>query len=49
MRNLRENIKNKDIFWWLDSFLNAAIEKDLSSFPQVDEYFPDKPIANLGI
>ena len=49
MRNLRENIKNKDIFWWLNSFLNAAIEKNLSSFPQVDEYFPDKPIANLGI
>ena len=39
MRNLRENVKNKDVFWWLNSFLNAAIEKDLSSFPQVDEYF----------
>ncbi|WP_299977364.1 trehalose-6-phosphate synthase [Desulfobacula sp.] len=49
MRNLRENIKNKDIFWWLNSFLNAAIEKDLSSFPRVDEYFPDKPTANLGM
>ncbi len=47
MRNLRENVKNKDIFWWLNSFLNAAIEKDLSSFPQVDEYFPCKPDFEL--
>jgi len=43
MRNLRENVKNKDIFWWLNSFLTAAIEKNLSSFPKVDEYFPGKP------
>ena len=47
MRNLRENVKNKDVFWWVDSFLNAAIGKNLSSFPQVDEYFPDKPHSEL--
>lgn len=40
MRNLREIVKKKDVFWWLNSFLNAAIQKDLSNFPQVDEYFP---------
>jgi trehalose 6-phosphate synthase len=49
MRNLRESIKNKDVFWWVNSFLNAAIEKDLSSFPQVDEYFPDKPASEVRI
>ncbi len=27
MRNLRENVKNRDVFWWLDSFFNAAIVK----------------------
>jgi trehalose 6-phosphate synthase len=43
MRNLRENVKNKDVFWWVNSFLTAAIEKNLSNFPQVDEYFPVKP------
>ena len=48
MRNLRENVKSKDVFWWVNTFLNAAIEKDLSSFPQVDEYFPDKPDIELG-
>ena len=44
MRNLREIVKNKDVFWWLNSFLKAAIEKDLSSFPRVDEYSPFKPV-----
>jgi trehalose 6-phosphate synthase/phosphatase len=47
MRNLRENVKNKDVVWWLNSFLNTAIEKNLSSFPQVDEYFPREPESVL--
>ena len=47
MRNLRENVKNKDVFWWVNSFLNAAIEKNLSNFPKVDEYFPSKPDIGL--
>jgi trehalose 6-phosphate synthase/phosphatase len=49
MRNLRENVKNKDVFWWLNSFLNSAIEKNLSSFPQVDEYFPGEPARELSM
>jgi len=49
MRNLRENVKKKDVLWWLNSFLRAAIETDLSSFPRADEYFPDEPIQqSLG-
>ncbi len=43
MHNLRENVKTKDVLWWLNSFLNAAVEKDLSNFPIVDEYFPVEP------
>jgi trehalose 6-phosphate synthase/phosphatase len=49
MRNLRENVMSKDVFWWVNSFLNAAIAKDLYSFPQADEYFPDEPISGVGI
>jgi trehalose 6-phosphate synthase/phosphatase len=50
MRNLRENVQKKDVVWWLNSFLRAAIEKDLSSFPQADEYFPEEPIhESLGM
>jgi len=52
MQNLRENVKNKNVFWWVNAFLNASIKKDLSSFPQVDEYFPGKPdieMMNKGL
>jgi len=37
MRSLRQSIKRHDVFWWVDSFLNAAFAEDLSSFPIVDE------------
>lgn len=40
MRNLRENVRINDIFWWVNSFLNAAIKKTLSNFPQVDNSRP---------
>lgn len=41
MRRLRRAIKETDIFWWVDSYLRAAIEKDLSDFPLLDDYVPD--------
>lgn len=40
MRRMRRVIRNHDIFWWVDSFLRAAIAKDLSAFPQPDDYVP---------
>jgi len=40
MHNLREIVKNKDVFWWLNSFFNAVFERDLPVLPQVDEFFP---------
>jgi len=40
MHNLRENVRHNDIFWWVNSFLNAAIEKTLSNFPQIDDSSP---------
>ena len=40
MCNLRESIKNQDVFWWLNSFLNATRQMSLSTFPKVDEYIP---------
>jgi trehalose 6-phosphate synthase/phosphatase len=41
MRRLRQSIRRRDIFWWVDSFLNAAIAKSLESFPVVADYVPD--------
>ena len=40
MRRMRRSIRNFDIFWWVDSFLRAAIAKDLSAFPVMDDYVP---------
>ncbi len=37
MRRLRRTIRDTDIFWWVDSYLRAAIEKDLSHFPLAEE------------
>ena len=37
MRWLREHIKRRDIFWWVNTYLQAAFAKDLSAFPEVDE------------
>jgi trehalose 6-phosphate synthase len=34
MRRMRRAIREYDVFWWVDSFLRAAITKDLRAFPQ---------------
>ncbi len=38
MRRLRKAIRHRDVFWWVDSFLKAAISKDLDDFPVLDGY-----------
>ena len=40
MRRLRRAIREQDIFWWVDSFLRAAIAKDLNDFPLPEDYIP---------
>ena len=42
MQRLRASVKEQDIYWWVDSFLQAAIAKDLESFPKIelDDYLP---------
>ncbi|MFQ6022522.1 MAG: trehalose-6-phosphate synthase [Acidiferrobacterales bacterium] len=45
MRRLRRATRDTDIFWWVDSYLHAAIEKDLSDFPLVEDYIPDSEPA----
>ena len=45
MKKLRLSIRRQDVYWWVDSFLDAAIAKKLDHFPHVHEYIPkiDKP------
>jgi len=33
MRRMRRSIRRQDVFWWVDSFLRAAISRDLRAFP----------------
>jgi trehalose 6-phosphate synthase/phosphatase len=40
MRELRRSIRKRDIFWWVDAFLRAAIAKDLSAFPMAEHAIP---------
>lgn len=41
MRRLRRGIRECDIFWWVDAYLQAAIERDLSDYPQPADYVPE--------
>ncbi len=38
MHGMRQTIRKRDIFRWVDSFLNASIAKSLDNFPVVADY-----------
>jgi len=40
MRRLRQLVRRRDIFAWVNAFLNAAIAKDLDSYPVLEDYVP---------
>ena len=40
MRELRQAIRDQDIFWWVDLFLRAASEGELGDFPALSDYTP---------
>ncbi len=40
MMRLRAAVRRYDIYRWVESFLHAAISKDLQNFPLLDEYIP---------
>lgn len=44
MRRLRRSIRQQEIFWWADSFLRAAITRDLGAFPLPADYVPRREI-----
>ncbi|BCS89525.1 alpha,alpha-trehalose-phosphate synthase (UDP-forming) [Pseudodesulfovibrio sediminis] len=36
MLKLREQVRKNNIFWWVDSFLQAGISKKLDDFPEIE-------------
>jgi trehalose 6-phosphate synthase len=45
MRRMRRSIRRYDVFWWVDSFLRAAITKDLRAFPLPENYVANESIG----
>ncbi len=41
MSRLRRNVRDCDIFWWVDTYLQAAIDRDLSAYPQPEQPAPE--------
>jgi hypothetical protein len=39
---MRRSIREYDVIWWVDSFLRAAITKDLRACPQPERYVGDE-------
>ena len=44
MRRLQRNIRDQNIFWWVDSFMRAATDKELRDFPIQEEYIPEHDV-----
>jgi trehalose 6-phosphate synthase len=42
MRALRQKGRKTDIFWWVDSFLNAVFAHNLNAFPPLEDYIPSE-------
>ena len=40
MATLRKKVIDQDVFWWVDSFLEAATSRHLKDFPVLQEYVP---------
>jgi trehalose 6-phosphate synthase len=40
MKKLRLGIRRRDIYWWVDNYLQAVFAKDLEAFPHVTEELP---------
>jgi len=40
MRKMRQHVRRNDVFRWVQSFLNAAIARELHDFPVIEEYTP---------
>jgi trehalose 6-phosphate synthase/phosphatase len=49
MRAMRRSIRRQDVFWWVDSFLRAAIARDLRDFPSPNEGAESVPSEQLPI
>jgi trehalose 6-phosphate synthase len=48
MRRLRQSVQRQDVFWWVNTFLEAAVAKRLDSYPILEDYIPGRHDMTLG-
>jgi trehalose 6-phosphate synthase len=49
MRRIRRAIRRQDVFWWVDSYLRAAITQDLRAFPRARAEADESPELQLPL
>jgi trehalose 6-phosphate synthase len=49
MRTMRRAVRDYDIFWWVDAFLQAAIGRDLSAFPWPENHIAEPIVPNVPL
>jgi trehalose 6-phosphate synthase len=42
MKALRRKVQKSDIYWWVDSFLEAVFAHDLQAFSSLEDYAPSE-------
>jgi hypothetical protein len=48
MRRLRQTVQRQDVFWRVNTFLEAAVARRLGSFPILEDYIPGRHDMTLG-
>ncbi|MEZ4386602.1 MAG: trehalose-6-phosphate synthase [Candidatus Krumholzibacteriia bacterium] len=43
LRLLKRGVSRQDVFWWVDHFLEAALQRRLADLPAVSEFYPATP------
>ncbi|MBD3161016.1 MAG: trehalose-6-phosphate synthase [Candidatus Latescibacteria bacterium] len=46
MKRLRRSVQRRDVYWWVDAFLESAFAKRLEHFPVQEEYLPTHDIRD---
>jgi trehalose 6-phosphate synthase/phosphatase len=46
MKKMRLSIRRQDIYWWVNSYLDAAIARRLDGFPVMEDYNPVVDVGN---
>jgi trehalose 6-phosphate synthase len=49
MRMLRRGIRRENVFWWANSFLQAAFSRNIEDFPLAPDYTPREIIDTLSV